>query len=308
MEVITHLDIVSSILEQIIYGLMTGGIYAMIGVGLSMIFGVMRLSNFAHGEFYMLGAYLTYVLVSYMKFDPYVLAPLAAMFVGFVGIIINKILIKPLYEEIGRARGTAAFYFQDLRFILMTVGISIFLYDLALVVWKPIPIRVNTALSDMIIRVGPLSFGGQRIVTLIIAITSLITLYIFLKKTRIGKAIRALSQNPSAAMLVGVDAPKIYDITVFIALMLAGLAGGIVGPIFNLYPRMGLDVVPKAFVVVILGGIGNIIGSIYAGFFLGVVENLGGYFLGTEYREVIGFVLMILTLWLRPQGLLGIRR
>lgn len=301
------MSLVTGLIEQVVYGIMTGGIYAMMGVGLSMIFGVMRLSNFAHGEFYTLGAYLTYVLVTVLRADPYILSLPAAVLVGLLGILINRSLIKPLYEELGRARGRAVFYFQDLRFILMTIGLSIFLYDLVLVVWKPIPIRVPTILADIYIKVGTISFGIQRALTLAIAIIALVSLYAFLKKTRVGKAIRALSQNPSAAMLVGVDSAKMYDITIFIALMLAALAGGIVGPIFNLYPRMGLDMIPKAFVVVILGGMGNVLGSIYAGFFLGLVENLGGFFLGTEYREVIGFALMILTLWLRPQGLLGAR-
>ncbi|RLG89755.1 MAG: hypothetical protein DRO16_03465 [Thermoprotei archaeon] len=299
------MSVTTGIFEQLIYGIMTGGIYAMIGAGLSMIFGVMRFSNFAHGEFYMLGAYITYVLTIALGLDPYIVAPLAAICVGLLGILINISLIRPLYEAASKARGTSAFYFQDLRFILLTVGLSIFLVDLALVIWKPIPIRVPSSLAYMNITIGSISFSVQRLLAFIIACTSLTLLYLFLKKTRTGKAIRATSQNPAAAMLVGIDIHKIYNITIFISLAMAALAGGILGPIFNLHPRMGLDVVVKAFAVVILGGMGNVVGSIYAGFFLGLAENLGGLFIGTEYREAIGFILMILVLWLRPKGLLG---
>jgi len=277
----------------------------MVAVGLTMIFGVMRFSNFAHGEFYMLGAYLTYTLSNYLKTDPYITMFVAALIVGLLGVALNKILIKPLYEAVARARGTAMFYFQDLNFILMTIGLSILIVDLVLVIWKPIPIRVYTVMSDSVIKIGFLSIGAPRILALLIALISLSTLYIFLRKSKIGKAIRAVSQDPSAAMLVGINIWKIYDITMFISLTLAGLAGGVVGPIFNLYPNMGLDMVAKAFAVVILGGMGNVMGAIYAGFLFGVIENLGGLFIGTAYRDVIGFLIMIIVLWIRPQGILG---
>lgn len=184
---------ITSIIEQLIYGIMTGGIYAVIGAGLSMIFGVMRFSNFAHGEFYMLGAYITYILTITLGLDPYIVAPLAAVCVGLLGILINMGLIKPLYEAVSKARGTSAFYFQDLRFILLTIGLSIFFVDLALVIWKPIPIRVPSSLAYINIIVGKIRFSLQRLLALIIACTSLTLLYLFLKKTRIGKAIRATS-------------------------------------------------------------------------------------------------------------------
>ena len=295
----------NQVIEQLIYGIMTGGMYAMIGAGLSMIFGVMRLSNFAHGEFYMLGAYITYMLVLFSGIDPYIIAPLGAIIIGFLGIVINRTLINPLYKEVSKARGTAAFYFKDLNFILMTVGLSIFLVDLALIIWTPTPIRVNSVLTNVIISFLGVRFGMKRLLSFIIAIISLILLYVFLKKSKIGKAIRATSQNPTSAMLAGINVYKIYDIVMFISLALAALAGGLLGPIFNLYPRMGLDVVITAFVVVILGGMGNVVGSIYAGFILALVENYGGLLLGTEWRETVGFVIMMLILWLRPQGLMG---
>ena len=161
------MSVTTGIFEQLIYGIMTGGIYAMIGAGLSMIFGVMRFSNFAHGEFYMLGAYITYVLTIALGLDPYIVAPLAAICVGLLGILINISLIRPLYEAASKARGTSAFYFQDLRFILLTVGLSIFLVDLALVIWKPIPIRVPSSLAYMNITIGSISFSVQRLFCLL---------------------------------------------------------------------------------------------------------------------------------------------
>ncbi|MGC8890882.1 MAG: branched-chain amino acid ABC transporter permease [bacterium] len=297
--------VISEIVEQVIYGIMAGGIYAMIGAGLSMIFGVMRFSNFAHGEFYMLGAYITYIISIASGLDPYLTAPLAAMAVGLLGILINISIIKPLYEAVGKARRASVIYFQDLNFILLTVGLSIFFVDLALIIWGPIPLRVPTVLSDINLSIGFIKFGFQRLIALVVACISLGAFYLFLKKTKIGKAIRAVSQNPTAAMLTGINIYKIYNITIFVSLFLAALAGGILSPVFNLYPRMGLDIVVKAFVVVILGGLGNIVGSIYAGFLLGIMENLGGLFLGTQYRETIGFVMMILVLWLKPKGLFG---
>jgi branched-chain amino acid transport system permease protein len=274
-----------------------------------MIFGVMKLSNFAHGEFYMLGAFLTYTLVSALGSDPYILAPLAAIAVGFLGIILNKLVFLSLYKELREAKGAAAFFFQDLRFIMLTIGLSILFVDLALVIWGPIPIAIPSVLTSHIIKLpGGFSFSLARIMTFIIALASLIILYMFLRVTKTGKAIRATAQNPSAAALVGIDTYRIYDVTMFISTALAALAGGILGPIYNVYPTMGLDVVAKAFVVVITGGMGNIIGSILAGFLIGLAEGLGGVFLGTEYRQVVAFVIMILVLWFRPQGILGGRR
>ena len=299
----------SLLVEQTLLGLMMGGIYAAVGVGLTMIFGVMKLSNFAHGEFYMLGAFLTYTLVSALGSDPYVLAPLAAIAVGFLGIILNKLVFLSLYKELREAKGAAAFFFQDLRFIMLTIGLSILFVDLALVIWGPIPIAIPSVLTSNIIKLpGGFSFSLARIMTFFIALASLIILYMFLRVTKTGKAIRATAQNPSAAALVGIDTYRIYDVTMFISTALAALAGGILGPIYNVYPTMGLDVVAKAFVVVITGGMGNIIGSILAGFLIGLAEGLGGVFLGTEYRQVVAFVIMILVLWFRPQGILGGRR
>ncbi len=296
----------SLLVEQTLLGLMMGGIYAAIGVGLTMIFGVMKLSNFAHGEFYMLGAFLTYTLVSALGSDPYVVAPLAAVAVGFLGIILNKLIFLSLYRELREAKGAAAFFFQDLRFIMLTIGLSILFVDLALVIWGPIPIAIPSALTSHIIKLpGGLSFSLARIMTFFMALASLSILYIFLKATKTGKAIRATAQNPSAAALVGVDTYRIYDVTMLISTALAALAGGILGPIYNVYPTMGLDVVAKAFVVVITGGMGNIVGSILAGFLIGLAEGLGGVFLGTEYRQVVAFIIMILVLWFRPKGILG---
>ncbi|MCD6244908.1 MAG: branched-chain amino acid ABC transporter permease [Thermoproteota archaeon] len=294
------------VIEQVILGLMIGGIYGIIGVGLTMIFGVMRLSNFAHGEFYMIGAYIAFTLVSVMGGDPYIIAPLAAIAVGLIGILINKLLFKPLYEEMKEIKGGAAFYFQDLRFIMLTIGLSILFVDLALVLWGPIPLSIPSSLTEVrVIIPGGLSFSLARIITFIVAVATLAALYTFLKVTKTGKAIRATSQNPSAAMLVGINTYKIYDITMFLSTALAALAGCILAPIYNVYPTMGLDVVAKAFVVVITGGMGNVIGSILAGFLIGLAENLGGLFLGTEYKQVVAFIIMIIVLWLKPEGILG---
>ncbi len=294
------------VIEQVILGLMMGGIYGIIGVGLTMIFGVMRLSNFAHGEFYMIGAYIAFTLVFITGGDPYIVAPLAAISVGLIGIIINKLLFKSLYEEMKEVKGGAAFYFKDLRFIMLTIGLSILFVDLALVIWGPIPISIPSSLTEVkVVIPGGLSFSLARIITFIIAIATLAALYTFLKVTKTGKAIRATSQNPSAAMLVGINTYKIYDITMFLSTALAALAGCILAPIYNVYPTMGLDVVAKAFVVVITGGMGNVIGSILAGFLIGLAENLGGLFLGTEYKQVVAFIIMIIVLWLKPEGILG---
>lgn len=296
-------------LEQTILGLMMGGIYASVGVGLTMIFGVMRLSNFAHGEFYMLGAFLTYTLVSALGGDPYVLAPISAVAVGLIGIALNKLIFLSLYKELREVKGAAAFFFQDLRFIMLTIGLSILLVDLALVLWGPIPISIPSVFTAHIIKLpGGLSFSLARIIAFAVAMVSLIALYAFLMTTKTGKAIRATSQNPSAAALVGINTYKIYDITMFISTALAALAGGILGPIYNIYPTMGLDVVAKAFVVVITGGMGNVVGSMLAGFLIGLAEGWGGLIFGTEYRQVVAFVIMILVLWFRPQGILGGRK
>jgi branched-chain amino acid transport system permease protein len=296
----------SLLVEQTLLGLMMGGIYAAVGVGLTMIFGVMKLSNFAHGEFYMLGAYITFAVVSVSGNDPYIIAPISALTVGLISVILNKLVFYPLYKELKEAKGAAAFFFQDLRFIMLTIGLSILLVDLVLIIWGPIPLNLPSTFTSLIIKLpAGFSFSLARTLTFFLALTALIALYLFLKMTKTGKAIRATAQNPSAAMLAGINIYRIYNITMLISTGLAALAGGILGPIYNLYPTMGLDVVVKAFVVVIVGGLGNLVGSMLAGFLIGLAEGLGGVFIGTEYRQVVAFVIMMLVLWFRPRGILG---
>lgn len=279
--------------QQVVNGLVMGGVYALIALGLTLIFGILDQVNFAHGELYMIGAYATFYFTG-MLGGAYFFAMIFAMLaVAFLGLFYEWFLFRPL-----RGRG-------HLPAIICSLGASIFLWNLALHIFGSIPRQMRTDISEITINLWGISITVQRMLVLFVALVLILGLYFIIMKTRIGKAMRATAQDPEVAALLGININRIAEMTFIIGGALAAAAGALIGPIFLIYPAMGLMACLKAFVVVILGGLGNVMGAVIAGFGLGVIESLGAGFISSAYKDFFAFLVLILVLWVRPEGILG---
>ncbi len=283
----------TTLLQQVVNGLVSGSIYVLMALGLTMIFGVLNIINFAHGEIYMLGGYFTYSFCIFVGI-PYFLAMLFAMAaVGIIGIVIEKSLFKPL-------RGT---YF--LNTLLVSLGLSIVLQNVALLLWKPDPRKIPVPYGRDVIEFLGVSITLQRFLVIIVTAILCLLVYFFIKKTKIGKCMRATAQEPEGAALIGVDIDKVFSVTIAVGCVLAAAAGSMIGAIFVIEPAMGIVPVLKAFIVVIVGGFGSLFGALMAGLLLGLTESFAGAYVSSTYMDVISFAILILVLLFRPEGLFG---
>jgi len=282
--------------QQIVNGLIIGGIYALIAVGLTTIFGLMHVVNFAHGEFYMLGAMIAFVITQSIV-PNYFFALIASIaLVMVLGFLVEKILIK-------RFRVTGA----DLLVTgaLVTIGVSIFFQNTSLLIFGSIPKLIPSPFSTEPLRFGPILVGRMYVFAAVVTVAVILGAHFSIKKTKLGMAMRATFQDKDVASLVGINIDRVYSFTFMLGAGLAATAGALLGPIFVIYPNVGERVVLKAFVVVILGGMGNFLGAIFASLLLGIVESLASAYLSAEYQDLFGFVMVLLILVFRPYGLFG---
>jgi branched-chain amino acid transport system permease protein len=284
---------ITELAQQAVNGLVMGGVYALIALGLTLIFGILEQVNFAHGELYMVGAYATFYFSESLG-GGYPLAIIFAMLaVAFLALFYEWLLFRPL-----RGRG-------HLPAIISSLGASIFLWNLGLKIFGSAPRQMRTGLSEVAVTFWGVTLTLQRLLVLVVALGLIICLYLVIMKTRMGRAMRATAQDPEVAALLGIDINRIAEVTFIIGGALAAAAGALIGPIFLIYPAMGLMACLKAFVVVILGGLGNVMGAVIAGFSLGVIESLGAGFIASAYKDFFAFLVLILVLWIRPEGFLG---
>jgi len=281
------------ILQYLINGIFEGSVYAMIAVGLSLMFGILRVVNFAHGEFYMLGAVFCFIFFESFGMPYWVSVLLSTLCMVMFGIIVERLTIHPL---IGKGW---------LLPIIVTFALSIGLQNLIIVTFGAIPKPILTSYTQHIISIWGINFTQQRFFIPVFAVTGFLLLHLFLKKTKIGKAMRAISQNREASRVVGIDVDMIYLITFTIGTAFAGLAGAIVGPIYIIYPTMGALLCLKAFACVVMGGFGNVKGAIYSAYILGVAGSLGASFVSQTYKDIIIFSVLIVVLLIKPRGLFG---
>lgn len=286
---------VDLILQMIVSGIIVGGFYSLMSIGLSLIFGVTKMVNFAHGEFLMLGMYGTYWIWYFLGVDPYatLLVSMPALFL--FGLFVYKILID---RVIG---GT------DEQQIFLTVGLSIFLQNLALLLWTANYRTVTTAYSMAILRAGPITISVPRLLAFICSIILAIALTVFLKVTRTGKAMRATAEDMEAAMLMGIDTRRMFMLSYAIGSALVGGAGTFLISFYYTWPTIGLLFTLLCFVVVVLGGLGSIVGSLIAGPLIGIIEGLGSLFISAEIKLVVVYAVFILALIIFPKGLMGKR-
>jgi branched-chain amino acid transport system permease protein len=281
-------------LEQIINGLIIGSMYALIGSGIALVYGTMRVLNLAHGEFYMLGGYFVFYLAVTYGVPAYIAIPIAIFATFILGVLIQRLTIHYLMEKEGWMFSTIA----------ATLGLSIFLQNAALLMFgeqfQSVPYYV-----DGMIEFAGIRLPMQRLLILVVAVVTIGGMTFLLKKTRLGWAIRATSQDRDAAAVVGIPAQRIYLITFGLAGALGAIAASMLAPIYAINPWSGLPILLKGFVVVVLGGLGSFPGAIAGGLLLGVVETIGVQLTSSEWRDVIGFAMMIAVIWWRPWGLFG---
>jgi branched-chain amino acid transport system permease protein len=278
--------------QYVFNGLVVGCSYALIAVGLTAIFGLMEIANFAHGQFYMLGAYFTYWLTRIVGLDFWIGLVASVIGVMLIGVILERTLFRLL-------RGASLS-----SSVLATIALSIFLENLALNIWGPRPQKILSPFET-----GSLEFFGvfttpERLLMLLATVVIVILLHLGLRHTQTGKAIRATFQQREAAALVGIDIDRLYTLTFAIGAGLAALAGVLLGTIFVVQPSMGGIATLKAFVVVTLGGISSFAGGIAGGLILGLAESFGAI-IAPAYKDAVGFILVLIVLLFKPNGLFG---
>ena len=280
-------------MEILIYGAVTSAIYAMLAVGFTLIFGVARVLNLAHGSFYALGAYGAYVLTSIAGLPLWLAAILAVAGVSLFGVLVEKILIRPLrYSQLGVLMITLAIALVVEQSLFLTFGSE----------YRNVPAFVDTK-----INIGGVDVAGQRLLTLVVAGVSSAVLYLFIQRTRLGSAILAISQDADAAKYMGIPSDRIFSLVMAISAALAALAGILAGPFLSVQPSMHLLPIVKAFAIVVVGGLGSIPGSILAAFMLGYAETIVAYEISTSWTEIVSVLATLLMLVFRPAGIFGKR-
>lgn len=283
----------AAFLQQILNGVFDGSVYAIFAIGLSLIFGILEVANFAHGEFYMLGAFMMYIFYITLG-SPYLLAvALGILVMAGLGAVSERVFIHPVLERGWQIP------------MITTLAMSIIFQNLALAIWGADPRPAKTRYSTKVATIGPLYLSYQRVIVLAVAIACFVGLHLFVQKTKTGKAMRAVSQNREACVVFGIDVERISMITFGIGAGLSGAAAALVSPIFTITPIMGVRYLLKGFAVVITGGFGNVKGAVIAAYILGIGENFAAGYIAGEWRDAVAFGLMIIVLLFRPHGIFG---
>ncbi|HYL91538.1 MAG TPA: branched-chain amino acid ABC transporter permease, partial [Alphaproteobacteria bacterium] len=267
-----------------------------IGMGLALIFGVMRIVNFAHGAFLMVGMYATYVLFDPLKINPFLGFIPAGLFLFAFGYLCYQLLIRPVRNQ--------SHFMQ----ILMTSGIGLILTDSAQLIFKADYRQTNIDLINRNLHLGPITANAAEVLSFAIAIVLVMGLRSFVTRSRTGQALRAIAQNPEVAPLMGINVTRIQGISFALGTAMAGIAGGLLLPRLYLFPSVGEDYTTKAFVMVVLGGMGSIEGAALGGLVLGLSESLTSLYWGNQWALIVDFVLFLLVLSLKPSGIFGRQR
>jgi branched-chain amino acid transport system permease protein len=280
--------------QSIVSGILTGSLYAMIGVGLTVIFGVMRIINMAHGDMVMLGMYGSFLALTFLKIDPFLSIIIWIPVAFLIGVFIYRFLLKNIVPA------------GELNTLLYTAGLSLFIANLVLLIGTGDYRTIKLKYAIMPLRPLGIAVPIPLAIAFGMAILITIALYWFLVRTDTGRAIRATSQEPEAAALMGVNVDRMAIVTFALGTALACGAGVLLAPSLYLYPTVGEILVAKCFVIVVLGGLGSVPGAIAGGLLLGVAESLGAVYVSVAYKDAIGLVMFLLVLLFRPSGLFGV--
>jgi branched-chain amino acid transport system permease protein len=281
-------------LQTLISGLLLGGLYALIGLGMTLIMGVMGIINLAHGQLMMVAMYIAFVMFEWLAFDPYLSLLVAMPCLFLLGVLIQRYTLNPLMKVDS---------ILPQNQVLMTVGVGTVLTEIARFIFSSNYKSVKTPYSSTALFIGDISFNLPMCIAFGIAVLFTLVLFWFLLKTDTGRAIRATAQDKDAATLMGVNTERITVITFGLGSALVASAGCLLLPIFYLYPDLGRPFTLKAFVITILGGMGSTVGAILGGIVLGIAESMGATYFGMGYKEMVGFIIFVLVLVFLPGGL-----
>ncbi|MGL6201299.1 MAG: branched-chain amino acid ABC transporter permease [Lachnospiraceae bacterium] len=288
------MSLLSGILEQLINGLRTGSIYALIALGYTMVYGIAKMINFAHGDIIMVGAYSLYVTIGLMELNPVVGVLITIAVCSVLGVTIEKVAYKPLRKA------------PPLSVLITAIGMSFLLQNLALLIFKATPIPFGSIIKIPSVTIGPINISGITIVTLIVTTISMAGLTFFINKTKTGRAMRAVSEDKGAAELMGINVNRTISQTFAIGSALAAVAGILfISQYETLLPTLGALPGIKAFVAAVLGGIGSVPGAMLGGIILGIIESLSKAYISTQLADAIVFGVLVIVLLVKPSGLLG---
>ncbi len=284
----------TNIIEQLINGLRTGSIYALIALGYTMVYGIARMINFAHGDIIMVGAYMLYATVQVLKLPIPLAIIITIITCAVLGITVEKIAYKPLRQA------------PPLAVLITAIGMSFFLQSAALLIFKATPIPLASIIPNTNVKLGGITISSVTIVTLAVTAIAMIALTLFIEKTKTGTAMRAVSEDREAAELMGIDVNQTISMTFAIGSGLAAVAGILfITQYQSLRPTLGALPGIKAFVAAVLGGIGSIPGAMLGGILLGIIESISKAFISSELADAIVFGVLVIVLLVRPSGLLG---
>jgi branched-chain amino acid transport system permease protein len=298
-------DLVALVVQQSLNGVYLGCLYVMVALGLTLIYGVLNQINFAHADFVTVGAFAAFFTVTRFATKAlglpdagaYLLSLIVALGVGaLLGLAVNAAVFAPL------RRG------DELRPLIATIGVSVLLENFQLWLFGPIPYQFDSPFSREAIRIGPIFFTAQSVLVVAVSAASIAALYAFMKFTFLGKALRAVAQDRETAGLMGINPNLLIALTIVIASALAGMGGALLGPVLVLTPFAGATVIVKSFAIVIIGGFGNVQGTIIAGLLVGVIEAFTVQYLGSGLIDLVVFVLLLVMLVVRPTGLIAERK
>ena len=281
--------------QLLVSTVLLGGIYALIAVGLTLIFGIMRVVNFAHGEFLMLGMYLAFWSFTLWGVDPYFILVVAVPLFFAIGLGVYALVMRGVIHASHNVQ------------IFTTVGLSTALQNVALVLWTGDFRFVRPWESSVVVRILGAAFNLSQVIAFAVALLFTLALFAFMKWTHAGRVMRATAQDGEAAILMGINTDRVYRLAFAIGIACVGVAGVLVSPLYSVYPTAGLQFVLLAYVVVVLGGLGDMVGALLGALIVAGVEVIGSYVFGSAWKEVIYFVLFIAVLVFRPAGLFGQR-
>lgn len=285
-------------MEQVIVsGLLIGGIYALIALGINLIMGVMGIINFAHGSLLMVGMYISYWLWTLGRLDPYLALPVVAVFLFGLGWAFQGLAIQPLLKTRVGA--------EELPSLLLTAGFMMFLNNIALIICGPNYKTIHPSYKDVLIKIGSIQINGIRMINFFVALILTSVIFIALKKTDLGKKMRATAQDRDSASLIGININQIYKIVTASSFALAGIAGGLLLPVSYTYPMVGEIFTMKAFIIIVLGGLGNLTGALFGGIAMGMGETIVTQYLGAALTQIFFLILFVIVILFKPEGLLG---
>jgi branched-chain amino acid transport system permease protein len=281
------------VVQSLLNGLLIGGVYSLVAIGLTVIFGVMKIINFAHGALMMLGMYATYWIATLLQLNVYVTIVFVLPLLFLVGVLFQRFLISPIMNAPGHNQ------------LFLTLGVMLFLQNMAVFLWTPDFRVLKTSYANINYYIGDISISLVHVLAFLMALLFSGLLYIILHKTDLGRAIRAASEEPVGAQLMGINIKRIYWITFGIGSACAGVAGTAITPFFPIYPYVGDIFVLTAYVVVVLGGMGSVFGAFVGGLIIGMADSIGAMILPGSMKSVLSFVIFIMILLFKPTGLFG---